>query len=133
VQLASGIAQEDGGVDAPRPLAVQALDHATGWLAACAAMLGLRLRAVEGGSWHARLALAHTARWLDGLGRQDDHGVTLDVADLLVRTESPFGTLTHVVMPGTLPAAQPHWRRGSPLPGSALPAWSRARMRSGPP
>ncbi|SFB45244.1 CoA-transferase family III [Amycolatopsis marina] len=122
VQLACGIAHEDGA-DAPRPLPVQALDHATGWFAACAAMLGLWRRATEGGSWHARLALAHTARWLDQLGRQPDESVEFDAEHLLRRTESGFGTLTHVPVPGTLPAAPPHWRWGTPKPGSSAPAW----------
>lgn len=122
VQLVSGIAHEDGA-QAPRPLPVQALDHATGWLSACAAMLGLWRRATEGGSWHARLGLAHTARWLDQLGRQPDEDVVLDVSDLLTHTASAFGTLTHVLVPGTLPAAPPHWGWGTPLPGSAAAAW----------
>src|SRR5437763_8686733 len=38
-------AQDESGNAEPRPLPAQALDHATGWLAAAAAMTGLRRRA----------------------------------------------------------------------------------------
>ncbi|NKQ53157.1 carnitine dehydratase [Amycolatopsis sp. K13G38] len=116
VQMASGIAAE-GGLDKPRPLPAQALDHATGWLAAAAAMLALRRRTVEGGSWRARLSLARTGLWLDSLGRLEDGG-ELDVSGLLTETASVYGTLTHVRVPGTLPASNPRWENGSPLPGA---------------
>ncbi|HVW45292.1 MAG TPA: CoA transferase [Amycolatopsis sp.] len=116
VQMASGIAAE-GGTEQPRPLPAQALDHATGWLAATAAMLGLRRRATEGGSWHARLSLARTGRWLDSLGRRDAGG-ELDVTGLLAETASAYGRLTHVRVPGTLPASPPRWDTGPPLPGA---------------
>lgn len=116
VQMAGGIAAH-AGLDKPRPLPAQALDHATGWLAATAAMLGLRRRAVEGGSWRARLSLARTGLWLDSLGRLDAGG-ELDASDLLADIESGYGTLTHVRMPGILPPSPPRWDRGSPLPGA---------------
>jgi hypothetical protein len=65
VQMATGIAAGDP----PRPLPAQVLDHATGWLAAMAAVDGLRRRHTTGGGWHAQLSLARTAHWLDQLGR----------------------------------------------------------------
>ncbi|PRX51320.1 CoA transferase family III [Prauserella shujinwangii] len=124
VQLASGLAHDPGSAR-PRPLPAQALDHATGWLAATAAMLGLRRRAMTGGGTHARLALAGTAEWLDSLGRLDGDGAYPDVSDLLVRTPGPLGTVTHVAPPGVLPAAPPRWLRGSPVPGADPAAWPR--------
>jgi crotonobetainyl-CoA:carnitine CoA-transferase CaiB-like acyl-CoA transferase len=116
VQMASGIAAETA-VDEPRPLPAQALDHATGWLTAAAVLTGLRRRAVEGGSVRARLALARTGRWLDSLGRTEDSAVELDVSGLLAEAGSPYGRITHVRVPGTLPAANPSWTHGPPLPG----------------
>jgi hypothetical protein len=68
VQMSSGIAAEPLGTR-PQPLPAQVLDHATGWLAAAAAITALRRRAVEGGSWRIRLALARTAAWFTDLGR----------------------------------------------------------------
>ncbi|HVV10019.1 CoA transferase [Amycolatopsis sp.] len=122
VQMASGIAAETA-VDEPRPLPAQALDHGTGWVAAAAAMTGLRRRAVDGGSHRARLALASTGRWLDSLGRKENTSAELDVTGLLDEIDSPFGRLTHVRVPGTLPGSNPRWAHGSPRPGADSPAW----------
>ena len=63
VQMSSGIAHAGMlhfGTDAPRPLPVQALDHATGYLAAAAALRAWLLR-LDGGVFSARLSLARTA------------------------------------------------------------------------
>ncbi|GAB3577190.1 CoA transferase [Amycolatopsis endophytica] len=122
VQMASGIAWGDDG---PRPLPVQALDHATGWLAAAAAMIALRRRATEGGSLRARLALARTGRWLDSLGRCTEAGATVDVSGFLAETDSGFGRLRYVTMPGSVPGAEPGWSRPSPVPGSSPAEWLR--------
>ncbi|WP_246127823.1 CoA transferase [Amycolatopsis rhizosphaerae] len=117
VQMAGGIAAETA-TGKPEPLPAQALDHATGWLAGAAAMTGLRRRALEGASLRARLSLARTGRWLDELGRTEGGAAEPDVTDLLEKTESGFGTLTHVRVPGILPGAMPYWAHGSPLPGA---------------
>ena len=71
VQSASGIAfteREAAGWDEPKHLPCQALDHATGYLAAFGAMAALTRRATEGGSWHVRVSLAQTGRWLQSFG-----------------------------------------------------------------
>lgn len=126
VQMATGIAAEGAGSASgePRPLPAQALDHATGWLAAAAAMTGLRRRALDGASLRARLSLARTGRWLDELGRTGADAAEPDVTDLLEETDSGFGTLTHVRVPGTLPGAAPYWSHGSPPPGADAAAFS---------
>ena len=75
VQTATGfnVAEASAaGVDAPKPLPCQALDHASGYLMALAAMAGLYRRATEGGSWRVRVALARTGHWIKGLGRVAD-------------------------------------------------------------
>ncbi|MEV5302894.1 CoA transferase [Amycolatopsis methanolica] len=118
VQMASGIAW---GAEEPRPLPVQALDHATGWLAAAAAMIALRNRAVEGGSRRVRLALARTGRWLDGLDRAPG-GSTVDFAEFLADTGSGFGSVRYVTCPGGL-VPRPMWTSGPPLPGSSAAEW----------
>jgi crotonobetainyl-CoA:carnitine CoA-transferase CaiB-like acyl-CoA transferase len=64
VQRSTGIAERGqrwAGADRPTPLPVQALDHATGYLMASAAIRGLRLRAIEGIVATARVSLARTA------------------------------------------------------------------------
>src|SRR5437588_786515 len=60
VQSVSGIAHEGGvaaGMERPKPLPAQALDHATGYLAAFGAMVALARRAREGGSYLVRVSL----------------------------------------------------------------------------
>ncbi|WP_133647646.1 CoA transferase [Paraburkholderia flava] len=107
VQSASGIAWTESraaGTDAPKHLPCQALDHATGYLAAFGAMVALARRATEGGSWHVRVSLAQTGRWLQSMGQIEDGWrapeVTLDdVADCVETVESPFGRVL-----GTQPA-----------------------------
>lgn len=98
VQMSSGIAAH-AGMDKPRALPAQALDHGTGWLAAYGAMTALRRRATDGGSWHVRLSLARTAEWLHDLGRQDEQPSEVDLTPLLTETDSDFGRLTHIRVP----------------------------------
>lgn len=74
VQTATGFNVAEAkaaGSDDPKPLPCQAMDHASGYLMAMAAMAGLYKRATEGGSWRVRVALARTGHWVKGLGRVD--------------------------------------------------------------
>src|SRR6266571_4840680 len=74
VQTASGFNAAEAeafGASEPKPLPAQALDHATGFLMAFAAISALARRARLGGSWHVRASLAQTGYWLRRLGRID--------------------------------------------------------------
>ncbi|ANB74768.1 carnitine dehydratase [Paraburkholderia phytofirmans OLGA172] len=107
VQSASGIAwteRQAAGWDEPKHLPCQALDHATGYLAAFGAMVALARRATEGGSWHVRLSLAQTGRWLQSFGLVQDGWrapdvSSDDVSDCLGTVDSTFGRVR-----GVLPA-----------------------------
>jgi hypothetical protein len=71
VQMSSGLAEAGmrwSGSERPTPLPVQALDHATGYLMAAAALRGLWLRRERGLAATARLSLARTAWLLAELG-----------------------------------------------------------------
>jgi crotonobetainyl-CoA:carnitine CoA-transferase CaiB-like acyl-CoA transferase len=104
VQSASGIAfaeRQAAGCDEPKHLPCQALDHATGYLAAFGAMVALTRRASEGGSWHVRVSLAQTGRWLQSFGQIPDGwrtpDVTLDdVRDCVATVQSEFGRVLGV-------------------------------------
>ncbi|MFP3505297.1 CoA transferase [Burkholderia sp. SIMBA_062] len=123
VQSASGIAwseQRAAHADGPRHLPCQALDHATGYLAAFGAMIALARRATEGGSWHVRLSLAQTGRWLQSFGVVPDglHAPELtpeDVRDRIDRSASPFGTIGAVRSAERLSATPPRFAR-PPVP-----------------
>ena len=130
VQMASGIADDGArviGVDEPRPLPAQALDHGTGWLGAFGIITALRRALVEGGSWQVRVSLAGTASWLDDLGRlstpEAANPAPAGLEDLFTETESQFGRIKHVKVPGDLPGAPPHWTHGPHQPGSDPAAW----------
>ncbi|GAA2798812.1 CoA transferase [Crossiella cryophila] len=122
VQMATGFTHEtataaDSAV--PVPLPAQLLDHATGHLAALAAIEGLRRRAQHGGSWHAEVSLARTGAWLDGLGRIDGLGLPpVEVADLLTETDTPFGRVRHVRPAGTIAGQAPYWASPPHRPGA---------------
>jgi crotonobetainyl-CoA:carnitine CoA-transferase CaiB-like acyl-CoA transferase len=71
VQMSSGIAeagQVAAGADHPVPLPVQALDHATGYLLAAAALTGVALRREDGRGSRWRASLARTSRLLVDAG-----------------------------------------------------------------
>jgi hypothetical protein len=124
--MSCGIAAEPLRAE-PKPLPAQVLDHATGWLAACAAIDGLRRRASEGGSWRARLALARTAAWFTDLGRLPDGVAGADDPapdELMSETDSFAGKLRYIRIPGELPGAPPGWRHGARAPGSDQPTWT---------
>ncbi len=131
VQTASGINHAEAqaaGLDGPKPLPCQALDHASGYLMALGAMAGLMRRATEGGSWLVRVSLAQTGRWLQGLGRVEQ-GLACtapardEVADLLEQSASGFGTLAAVRHAARLSETPAYWARPAMPLGSHPPAW----------
>ena len=72
VQTTTGFNHAEGqaaGLDGPKELPAQMLDHATGYFMAFGAMMAKARQAREGGSWHVRVSLAQTGRWLWNLGR----------------------------------------------------------------
>jgi crotonobetainyl-CoA:carnitine CoA-transferase CaiB-like acyl-CoA transferase len=130
VQNANGLnaaEAEAAGAEAPRPLPAQALDHATGYLMAFAAMAALRRRATEGGSWLVRCSLAQTGHWLRQFGRIDglscrDPGFD-DVCDRMEDMPSGFGRLTAVRHAAVMTETPPRWLRPSVPLGTHAPEW----------
>ena len=130
VQTASGFNNaevEAAGASKPKPLPAQALDHATGYLMAFAAMAALARRAERGGSWHVRTSLAQTGYWIRRLGRIDGIGCADpdfdDVHDCLQDIGSGFGKLTVVRHAAVMTETPPCWMRPSVPLGTHAPAW----------
>lgn len=132
VQTASGINHREAqalGLDRPKELPCQALDHASGYFLAFGALAALYRRANEGGSWRVRVSLARTGHWLRALGPLEGgfscaDPTMEDIADLLEESPSGFGTLRAVRHAGLISDAPPHWRL-PPVPlGSHPPAWA---------
>jgi crotonobetainyl-CoA:carnitine CoA-transferase CaiB-like acyl-CoA transferase len=126
VQCASGIVDEQTASDKsdkPKHTPASALDYLTGYLAALGILAAVLRRADEGGSWHVRVSLAQTARWLDGLGRCAPAAAVPACDDLMMETQSAFGRLRHLRPPLRLPETPPRWA-SPPVPlGTDPPQW----------
>ncbi len=129
VQTAAGFNHaeaEAAGDGRPKPLPVQILDYASGFLMAFAAQAALLRRAQQGGSWQARVALATTAHWLRSLGRVEGGlaASTPDVTRRLQAYQSGFGALEALPHAACFDETPVVWRRPSMPPGSDAPQWT---------
>ncbi|MGY1630681.1 CoA transferase [Geodermatophilus sp. SYSU D01186] len=120
VQAATGIALECGSAGEPGVLPAQALDHATGHLAAATVLAALARRREEGGGWHGELSLARTAHWLLDAPRVAAPAAasSVDPAPYLLSLPSPDGPVTLVAPPGS-----PPWRSAAVGPAGQRPVW----------
>jgi crotonobetainyl-CoA:carnitine CoA-transferase CaiB-like acyl-CoA transferase len=131
VQTATGfnVAEAQAvGVEGPKELPCQALDHASGYLLAFGALMARSLQASEGGSWLVHVSLAATGRWIWNLGRAEN-GLSCplpsrdDVADLLEESRSPFGLMRGVRHSAELSATPAGWTRPAVPLGRDPPVW----------
>jgi hypothetical protein len=111
VQCPTGIAAIEGDDGRPGALPAQVLDHATGYLAAAAAVLSLAGAARGGPVRHTRLSLAQTAHWLQqpGTGDRAPERV-VDPEPWLVSLPGPSGPVRVIAPPGVVGGARPAWR-----------------------
>ena len=131
VQTAMGFNHAEGeaaGDGKPKPLPMQILDEATGYLIAFGAAAALHRQQREGGSWLVRVSLAQTGHWLRGLGRVPGGLATAkpDIAPYVETEPSGFGELAglrHSALLARTPAA---WPRPSMPPGSHPAEWPTA-------
>ncbi|MEI2416563.1 CoA transferase [Orrella sp. JC864] len=128
VQTAMGFNHAEGlaaGAGQPRPLPMQILDQASGFLMAFGAAAALWRQQREGGSWHVEVSLAQTGHWLRGLGRVPG-GLDIDrpeLAGCLDCEDSGFGLLCAVRPALHLDGRRLAYGRRSMPPGSAAPRW----------
>jgi crotonobetainyl-CoA:carnitine CoA-transferase CaiB-like acyl-CoA transferase len=131
VQTTTGFNHAEGqaaGVDGPKELPAQILDHATGYLMAFGAMMARARQSREGGSWHVRVSLAQTGQWLWNLGRVADGLKTEDLKSDAVRpfletVPSGFGPLSSVSHSAKLSKTPAFWSRPAMPLGSHPPQW----------
>ena len=128
VQAAAGIADlygreaDDGGWH-PGALPVQALDHATGYGTAAAAVTLLARRRRTGLGGTARLSLARTAGELFSLPGTDEAAAGLAPPDYRTM-DSSFGELRYVPPPLLLDGQPLEYRNPPPPYGSSALAWA---------
>lgn len=128
VQTAMGFNHAEGeaaGDGKPRPLPMQILDEATGYLIAMGAAAALWRQQREGGSWHVQVSLAQTGRWLRGLGRVEGGlgAAVPDRAPYLETSASGFGELCGLRHSAQLSRTPAGWTRPSVPPGTDPPVW----------
>jgi hypothetical protein len=133
VQTTTGFNHAEGqaaGVDGPKELPAQMLDHTTGYLMAFGAMMAKARQSREGGSWHVRVSLAQTGGWLWNLGRLPNGLATEDlkgeaVAPFVEEAQSGFGRLKAIRHSALLSKTSAFWARPAMPLGSHPPQWAR--------
>jgi crotonobetainyl-CoA:carnitine CoA-transferase CaiB-like acyl-CoA transferase len=131
VQTSTGFNHAEGqaaGIDGPKELPAQILDHATGYLMAFGAMMAKARQSQEGGSWHVRVSLAQTGRWIWNLGRLHDGLATKDlrteaIAPYVEEVQSGFGPLKAISHSARLSKTPAYWARPAMPLGSHPPRW----------
>jgi crotonobetainyl-CoA:carnitine CoA-transferase CaiB-like acyl-CoA transferase len=131
VQTATGFNHAEGqaaGIDGPKELPAQILDHASGYLMAFGAMMAKARQSREGGSWHVRVSLAQTGRWIWNFGRVADGLKTEDLTGEAIRpfveqVPSGFGSLQAIRHAAQLSQTPAFWSRPAMPLGSHPPHW----------
>ena len=131
VQTSTGFNHAEGqaaGVDGPKELSAQILDHATGYLMAFGAMMAKARQSREGGSWHVRVSLAQTGRWIWNFGRVADGLSTEDLKGEMVKPfveqmPSGFGPLQAIRHAAQMSRTPAFWSRPAVPLGNNPPQW----------
>jgi crotonobetainyl-CoA:carnitine CoA-transferase CaiB-like acyl-CoA transferase len=136
IQSVSGITARQGEVfpgktPGPQFYPVSAIDYCTGYLMAAGAMIALKRRAEQGGSWLVRISLAQVGKWIVDLGEVPAEalkGVAEEFTpDELERwsmvSETPSGRLQHLKPVVQLSETPPYWARPSVPLGYHPPVW----------
>lgn len=130
VQMSAGIAHAGMAwkrAETPVPLPVQALDHATGYLMAAAAVRGILRRMAGGKSTLARLSLARTAKLLTDLGEEQTAAKDLQpesASDLSRAVEhTAWGEARRLLPPVVIAGSPVRWDLPAHRLGSDEPVW----------
>jgi crotonobetainyl-CoA:carnitine CoA-transferase CaiB-like acyl-CoA transferase len=136
VQTVSGITHRQGelfpiGGPGPQFYPVSAIDFLTGYLMAFGAMVALRKRATEGGSWLVRISLAQVGKWLVDRGEVPyeqckDVAKEFTPAELdrwSMTSDTPIGRLQHLAPALKMSETQPRWSRPTVPLGYHKPEW----------
>jgi hypothetical protein len=101
-------------------------DYTTGYFAALGAMIALRRRASEGGSWLVQVSLSRTSMWYQSLGHDLDPAAatgTGDLAECMDEHGTPYGRMKHLRPPLRMSETVPHWSIPTTPLGQGQPVW----------
>ncbi len=126
VRAATGLAAgESPDRHLPGALPCQLLDHGTGYLAAAAALDGLRRQRRDGGTPIRRVSLARTAWWVATTPADPDGELQADgeTGRFLVEMPADGHTVLAVAPPGTVGGEPLHWPHAGHGYGVDPPTW----------
>lgn len=126
IQAATGLAAGETQATAePGALPCQLLDHGTGYLAAAAALDGLRRQGRYGGTPIRRVSLARTAWLIATTPSEPDSGAEPadEVGEHLVQLRADGHSITAVSPPGTLAGEPLRWPHAGHGYGADRAAW----------
>jgi crotonobetainyl-CoA:carnitine CoA-transferase CaiB-like acyl-CoA transferase len=114
-------------VDGRPALAPAAMnDYTTGYFAAAGAMMALRRRAVEGGSWLVMVSLTQTSTWYLRLGADLDRTATRGIGDeasITGERDTPYGRMRFLRPALRMSETPPRWELPSAPLGSGKAVW----------
>lgn len=122
---ATGVAvAEGGGLDTPAyPPTRIVNDWTAPWLGAFGAMVALRRRATEGGSYRVRVSLARASMWWLGLPRMKKRQVAPLPEAAYYEADTPMGRFRTPHCQVRFSETQPHFETPLVPWGASLPAW----------
>ena len=109
-------------------------DYIVGYVLAFAAMVALRKRATEGGSWMVRSSLAGSGEWFRQAPRfpsQDYASLPNEFSEEIIKRltmqhDSPWGRVTHLAPAAQLSETPGRWERPAVPRGTHAPVWPAA-------
>jgi crotonobetainyl-CoA:carnitine CoA-transferase CaiB-like acyl-CoA transferase len=136
VQTVSGITSRQGELfpgaePGPQFYPVSAIDFLTGYLMAFGAMVALRRRATEGGSWLVRISLAQVGKWLVDRGqvpyeeakKADKEFTPAELDRWSMVSNTPVGRLRHLAPVLRMSETPPRWDRPTVPLGHHKAVW----------
>lgn len=136
IQTVSGITHRQGevfpgAVPGPQHYPVSAIDFLTGYLMAFGAMVALKRRALEGGSYLVRISLAQVGHWLVGFGEVPQSQLKdvikeftpEELAAWTMSSDTPAGRLHHLSPVVQMSETQPFWDKPTVPLGYHQPVW----------
>jgi crotonobetainyl-CoA:carnitine CoA-transferase CaiB-like acyl-CoA transferase len=114
------------GVERPSITPAAMNDYTTGYLAALGAMVALRRRATEGGSWLVTASLSQTSMWFYRLGIELDRAAASGIGEaaaMMEECDTPYGHMQRLRPALRMSETPPRWTVPSAPLGSGDAAW----------
>lgn len=125
-QATTGVCVLQGAATAPALAPAAMNDYTTGYFGALGALLALRRRATEGGSWLVTVSLSQTSMWFYRLGHRLDATSASGVGeapDWLEDRDTGYGRMTYLRPALRMSETEPRWELPTAPLGSGEPAW----------